>query len=107
VQPVTNGQPAAAPTNNNIAPSQPDPLAGGFGMGDTAGVSPSFKTITISTDFLKFEYQPMDFANPGNGNMDVLQDFDFDSFLHQDGDGGVDSFNFEFSGLDGNEIGAE
>ena len=49
----------------------------------------------------------MDFANPGNGNMDVLQDFDFDSFLHQDGEG-VDNFNFDSSAfLDGNEIGAD
>ena len=38
--------------------------------------------------------------------MDVLQDFDFDSFLHQDGEG-VDNFNFDAFGIDGNEIGAE
>jgi len=50
----------------------------------------------------------MDFANPGNGNMDVLQDFDFDSFLHQDGDV-VNDFNFDTSAFLGgeNEIGAE
>jgi hypothetical protein len=49
----------------------------------------------------------MDFANPGNGNMDVLQDFDFDSFLHNDGEG-VDNFNFDSSAfLDGNEIGTD
>lgn len=48
----------------------------------------------------------MDFA-PNNGSMDVLQDFDFDSFLHQDGDGN-DNFNFDSATfLDGNEIGAE
>ena len=48
----------------------------------------------------------MDFANPSMGN-DVLQDFDFDSFLHQDGEG-VDALNFDMSGfMDGNEIGAE
>ncbi len=49
----------------------------------------------------------MDFANPNNGNMDVLQDFDFDSFLHQDGED-VGNFNFDSSAfLDGNEIGAD
>jgi hypothetical protein len=50
----------------------------------------------------------MDFANPGNGSLDVLQDFDFDSFLHQDAEG-VDSFNFDMSGIgmDGDGIGAE
>ena len=48
-----------------------------------------------------------DFTNPGTGNLDVLQDFDFDSFLHQDGEGG-DPFSFDTSGfLEGGEIGAE
>lgn len=89
-QPVTNGQPAAAPANTNVAPPQPDPLGGGFSMGDP-----------------NFDPYALEFANPNNGNMDVLQDFDFDSFLHQDADAG-DSFNFDaFGGLDGNEIGAE
>jgi len=36
--------------------------------------------------------QNFDFANPNDGNSDVLQDFDFDSFLHQDGDND-DNFN--------------
>jgi hypothetical protein len=50
----------------------------------------------------------MDFANPNNGNMDVLQDFDFDSFLHQDGGVDGNEFNFDTTNfLDGNEIGAE
>ena len=49
----------------------------------------------------------MDFANPTGGNMDVLQDFDFDSFLHQDGEG-VGEFSFDGSAfMDGGEIGAE
>lgn len=51
----------------------------------------------------------MDFANPGNGNMDVLQDFDFDSFLHNDGEVGDNPFNFDSSAFldDGGQIGAE
>lgn len=49
----------------------------------------------------------MDFATANNGNLDVLQDFDFDSFLNHDDTVG-DSFNFDMmQSLDGNEIGAE
>jgi hypothetical protein len=48
----------------------------------------------------------MDFANPAMGTADVLQDFDFDSFLHQDG-GDNDAFNFDPSFLEGGEVGAE
>lgn len=89
VQPV-NGQPAA-PAPGITA--QPDPLQGGMGFQDNS--------------FVDFN-SSMDFANPNNGNMDVLQDFDFDSFLHQDGDT-VNDFNFDTSAFlgDGNEIGAE
>jgi hypothetical protein len=40
VQPVTNGQaPAVAANNGVIAPPQPDPLQGGFGMADPTAVS--------------------------------------------------------------------
>jgi hypothetical protein len=58
------------------------------------------------TNSSKFPYN-LGFANP-DGNEDVLQDFDFDSFLHQDGEG-VENFDFNsFGPLDGgNEIGAE
>jgi hypothetical protein len=46
------------------------------------------------------------FLNPADGT-DVLQDFDFDSFLHNDGEAGND-FNFDPAQfLDSNEIGAE
>lgn len=48
----------------------------------------------------------MDFADPSSG-LDVLQDFDFDSFLHQDDSVG-DAFNFDTSfQIDSNEIGAD
>ncbi|TVY58290.1 Transcriptional activator somA [Lachnellula cervina] len=87
VQP-TNGQPAPAPVNTGV----PAPDLN-FDMGNTFA-----------------EFQPLgDFAQPGNGSMDVLQDFDFDSFLHQDGD--VDNnFNFDASGFgmdDGGQLAAE
>ncbi|PMD65837.1 uncharacterized protein K444DRAFT_624384 [Hyaloscypha bicolor E] len=90
VQPVTNGQPTGPAANIGVV-SQPDPLqVGGFGLGgDSFGFS-----------------NEMEFA-PNNGSLDVLQDFDFDSFLHQDG-GAEDNFNFDASGfLDENTIGAE
>jgi hypothetical protein len=47
----------------------------------------------------------MEFANP-NLNGDVLQDFDFDSFLHNDGDN-ADTFTFDTSAFLENEVAAE
>lgn len=47
----------------------------------------------------------MEFANPTMNN-DVLQDFDFDSFLHQDGDN-PDTFAFDTSAFMENEVIAE
>jgi hypothetical protein len=44
-----------------------------------------------------------DFANPAT-NGDVLQDFDFDSFLHNED---ADNFNFDTSGFLEADIGAE
>jgi hypothetical protein len=49
---------------------------------------------------------PMEFTNPAMGT-DVLQEFDFDSFLNQDG-GDTDQFGIEtLPFIEGNEIGAE
>lgn len=49
----------------------------------------------------------MELANPLH-SADVLNDFDFDSFLH-DGDGPNEPFNFNetFPGMENGEIGAE
>jgi hypothetical protein len=70
---------------------------------DPAVSQDAFKGISY-TNITQFDFQSLEFASNG---PDVLQDFDFDSFLHQDGEG-VDSFNFDTSGfLDGGEIGAE
>jgi len=64
------------------------------------------RSLVIFANTRQFD-QSLEFANPSNGNTDVLQDFDFDSFLHQDGEG-VDNFSFDTSGfLAGDEIGAE
>jgi hypothetical protein len=49
----------------------------------------------------------MDFSNPAMGGTDVLQDFDFDSFLHQDATD-TDQFGLDPMGfMEGNEVGAE
>ncbi|RQM07371.1 hypothetical protein DH86_00003101 [Scytalidium sp. 3C] len=93
VQPVTNGQPATAPANVNVAQpqqpqQQPDPSLV-FGLDNTA-----FDGMG------NFE-----FSNPA-GSQDVLQDFDFDSFLHND-DQDMNTFNFDTNFLDNSEIGAE
>jgi hypothetical protein len=91
-QAVTNGQPSAATTNASVASSQqPDPMQGGFNLDGSTS----------------FDIHPFEFTNPGTGSMDVLQDFDFDSFLHQDTEG-VDNFGFDGSSfLDSGEIGTE
>lgn len=49
----------------------------------------------------------MELANPLQSG-DVLNDFDFDSFLH-DGDGNDQPFDFNntFASMDGGEIGAD
>lgn len=55
----------------------------------------------------QYDYQLPGFGESAGSNMDVLQDFDFDSFLHQDADG-VDNFGFDSFPLDdGGQIGAD
>lgn len=62
----------------------------------------------LLTSFQYADYPPLGaFADPATGSMDVLQDFDFDSFLHQDTDD-VNTFNFDnFPLEDGGQIGAD
>ena len=49
----------------------------------------------------------MDFANPISSS-DVLNDFDFDAFLHEDGDNTGFDFNAGYASMEGTgEIGAE
>ncbi|KUJ18053.1 uncharacterized protein LY89DRAFT_36187 [Mollisia scopiformis] len=89
-QPATNAQPPAPSANTTVL--QQDPVS----FMDTNAFDAFGGNVS------------MDFANLGNGNSDVLQDFDFDSFLHQDEGVGDGSFNFDgFQGLDGGEIGAD
>lgn len=47
------------------------------------------------------DFANMDFANPLVSN-DVLNDFDFDSFLHEDGDNQGFDFNGSF-GMEGTD----
>ena len=74
-----------------------------FGMVSPRNV---FSTV-LELIILQMEFGNMELANPlDTGN--VLNDFDFDSFLH-DGDGSNEPFDFNttFSGMEGGEIGAE
>jgi hypothetical protein len=66
-----------------------------------------FPKFLLSTKLISVQFNmPMDFANPNMGSGDVLQDFDFDSFLHQDG-GETDPFAFDASAFMESEVGAE
>lgn len=87
-----------------VAPPQPD-LQTTFPMELPTGVSPNRlpEYIHSAKDEIQFDLPNLEFSNPVT-NQDVLQDFDFDSFLHQDGE--VDSFGFEPGFLEG-EIGAD
>lgn len=51
------------------------------------------------------DFGSMELANPLQSG-DVLNDFDFDSFLHEDNNEPFD-FNVAFPGMEGGEIGAE
>ena len=83
------------------------------GFMDTSGglVCNPAECLVLSRDDVtdpQQDFGNMDFANPLTSS-DVLNDFDFDSFLH-DGTGGDDgTFDFGNSafGMEGGEIGAE
>jgi hypothetical protein len=82
--------PAAAPPVPAVTHVDNSAQNGSFGMDSNGGM----------------DFGPMDFANPLVTN-DVLNDFDFDSFLHEDGDTQAFDFNGGF-GMEGTEgIGAD
>lgn len=111
-----NAQGAAAPATTAPAasaaaaavPAQSQGDLGQNGLSDSymVGNSHADRTSNIANNF-KGNFDPIEFANPLNTG-DVLNDFDFDSFLH-DGDGNAETFDFSgtFSGMEGNEIGAD
>lgn len=89
-----NGQPAAPAVSQApviTQPQQPEPVQNG-------GVFSSLDDNFMSG-------MSMEFANP-NMNGDVLQDFDFDSFLNNDGDN-TDNFGFDTTGFLDTEVIAE
>lgn len=88
-QPATNGQPPAQPAN--VVPQQADLFQGGFGGADGFGGFDSGGLV----------YN----ADISNG-ADVLGEFDFDSFLNQDGDAG-ETFSFDASAFLDDGIGAD
>lgn len=109
VQPVPNAQTAAPPAPTAVAPQgHPDP-SGGFGLDNNGMVSLQaliVKRSLLTRNLKNFEIGNLDFANPIDSN-NVLQDFDFDSFLH-DGDAGGDGFDFANTfDIQGGEIATE
>ncbi|KAH8646751.1 hypothetical protein BX600DRAFT_155343 [Xylariales sp. PMI_506] len=82
--PVANPQTSAPPAPAPVAPqAHPDPT-GGFGIDNGGGM---------------VDFGSLDFANP-MASDNVLQDFDFDSFLH-DNDGGDPTFDFNPNFMEG------
>ncbi|KAM3071446.1 hypothetical protein ACMFMF_007917 [Clarireedia jacksonii] len=84
VQPVANGQSMATAPNAGVSSAQPD-LTSTFNMNDN-------------------QFDILEFQNPAGGNMDVLTDFDFDSFLNDTNGGDNDNYNFDPSFLQETEI---
>lgn len=89
-QPITNGGPPAPPASTNVISQQSVPLQGG-NLDSDSSVSQSFiRRGWISTKPQQLNFQDV-FGEPGHDNtdntdVDVLQDFDFDSFLSNDGE---------------------
>jgi hypothetical protein len=73
---------------------------------DDNNIVRAFPESSITGMLTSIQFIGMDFTNPTMGSSDVLQDFDFDSFLHQDG-GENDAFAFDTSGFMESEVGAE
>jgi len=92
-QVVANGQPAAPAAPPPVAAVPPAPLA-------DQNRGPNFMDTSGSIDFT------MDFANPLTSD-NVLTDFDFDSFLHDNNTGEEGTFDFSTGFMEGGEIGAE
>ncbi|KAG5935056.1 hypothetical protein E4U53_000534 [Claviceps sorghi] len=82
---------ASAPRTSSVPPQAHDPNQNGL----------------MDNNFGMMEFPGIELANPLHSG-DVLNDFDFDSFLH-DGDGTNEPFDFNgtFPGMEGGEIGAD
>ncbi|CEJ90235.1 Putative Protein F37C4.5 [[Torrubiella] hemipterigena] len=105
--PATQGFPKnATATTGAAAASTPATTAGTGGPGMPG--DPSQNTISMDTFAdMNFNVGPMELANPLQSG-DVLNDFDFDSFLHDGNDGNDGGFDFNaFGNMDGGELAAE
>ncbi|KAM0255059.1 hypothetical protein ACHAQJ_006137 [Trichoderma viride] len=98
---VTTGIPAPAPAVSAPAPQPTAPVP-----------QPAHNDLVQSSalgmdNFSGMDFGPIELANPLSTG-DVLNDFDFDSFLN-DGDAGNEPFDFNgsYAGMEGGEIGAE
>ncbi|KAK4168292.1 hypothetical protein QBC43DRAFT_202164 [Cladorrhinum sp. PSN259] len=105
---VQNAQPIPPPPQAPAvqAPQHPDQSM--FNMGDGI-VSPRMAHSTFASAYTHQQDFPLGFADP-TSSTDVLNDFDFDSFLHdgnngEDGVGGFDFGNPGFMDDGGNPIG--
>ncbi|TQW00126.1 cAMP-dependent protein kinase pathway protein (Som1) [Cordyceps javanica] len=99
---------AASNAQGNAAPATTAPAASAPAVAAPAQSQGDLGQNGLGTDnYGMVDFPGMEFANPLNTG-DVLNDFDFDSFLH-DNDGNTEAFDFNgtFSGMEGNEIGAE
>jgi hypothetical protein len=108
-QVVPNGQPPAPAAQPPVAagpPAQiPDQNRGGApSFMDPSIVSDARQTIPASAD--TWQDFTLGFADPLTTD-NVLTDFDFDSFLHDNGNGEDAGFGFDTNFLEGGEIGAE
>lgn len=92
---------ATAP-NAGVSSAQPDPMSA-FTMNDNQPVC-LFATPFHSSALTVEKFDILEFQNPSGGNMDVLTDFDFDSFLNDTNGGDTDNYNFDPSFLQDNEI---
>jgi hypothetical protein len=112
--PQTTTAPASAPATAPAATqSLTDPTQTNFGMDASNPMvrvqcrgqdraAPEFSLTQVQVDF-----SSMDFANPGTSD-DVLTDFNFDAFLHDNDDTPAFDFSTSYGGMDATgEIGAE
>lgn len=115
-QMVPNGQQAAQPPPPPapVAPQPQPDLAQPFNLDPSGGMVslpssfPTFECdVCVSAKYLAQDFDAMTFANPLVSD-NVLTDFDFDSFLHENA--GDDGATFDFNNstyLEGDGIGAE
>ena len=99
--------PQAPPSMPQQAQGDPN-QNGAMGMDNFGAMvrwSPVAPGAASPTNASAQDFGGMELANPLQSN-DVLNDFDFDSFLHEDANEPFD-FNNAFPGMEGGEIGAE